>query len=313
MGVVSRRRQRRNPESRAGTAGRPSLAWVLAGDRSGVFRRSLLATCAGAMVWATALTLVEPRLTPPAPLVETLLLDIESANRLRPGDLLGKSPRKVPEAIRRVVMRAADTVGIETGYLLAVAARESSFRPGAYAQQTTAAGLYQFTEDTWLRVVKVFGARHGLGDFAAGIDVDEDDGTVAMPRGPLRDRLMRLRYDPEIATVMAAELARDNRQRLARVLGREVTPAETYIAHFLGVRPAARMIAAAATEPQAPAARLLPAAAVSNPAVFRRDGGTRSAAAIVREIEIYFRDEVPRFSSQSSVLSRQFSELMTDN
>jgi imidazolonepropionase-like amidohydrolase len=113
-----------------------------------------------------------------------------------------------------------------------------------------------------------------------------------LPQAALRRPLMRLRYDPGIAALMAAELARDNGQRLARVLGRQVTPAEVYIAHFLGLAQAARMIDAAAASPDTAAARLLPAAAESNPAMFH---GT-SAAQVVRAIEAYFRDQLPRFT-----------------
>ena len=106
-------------------------------------------------------------------------------------------------------------------------------------------------------------------------------------------QMMRLRFDPRVAALMAAELARDNRMRLEHVLGRPASPAETYLAHFLGLRQAARMIDAAATRPATAAARLVPAAAASNPAVL----GRASASAVVHAVEAYFRDEVPRFAA----------------
>lgn len=277
------------------TRARPlSLAWVAAGDRTGLFRRSALAAILGAAIWVTLLTFADERLGgrgAPGPLAERLLLAVEGAGTTSPELLLARPPATMPEDVRRAITRAAAMVGVDRLFLVAVAARESSFDPGAYAQRTSAAGLYQFTEDTWLRVVKVFGPRYGLGAYAAAITVG-DDGAVALPQGTLRRRLMRLRYDPGTAALMAAELARDNRQRLARVLGRPVSPAETYIAHFLGLAQAARMINAAASQPGMAAARLLPAAAQSNPAMFH---GT-SAAAVVHAIEAYFRDQVPRFA-----------------
>ncbi|MGO8917957.1 MAG: transglycosylase SLT domain-containing protein [Stellaceae bacterium] len=292
---MRKKRPRRSRGTRAATAARrPSLVWIASGDGTGVFRRSLLLGCTGALLWVTLLTLVDDRLAgvgAPGPLAERLLLAIESAGTRAPDELVARAPASVPDEARRAIHHAAERVGVDRLYLFAVAARESSFDADAYAQRTSAAGLYQFTEDTWLRVVKVFGARHGLGAFAAAIAAG-DDGAVSMPRGALRERLMRLRYDPRFAALMAAELARDNRQRLEHVLGRPVSPAEVYIAHFLGLHQAARMIDAAASEPETAAARLLPAAAVSNPAVF--DGA--SAGAIVRAIDAYFRDEVPRFA-----------------
>ncbi|HXZ00646.1 MAG TPA: transglycosylase SLT domain-containing protein [Stellaceae bacterium] len=284
----------RIPSKRAAKAPRPTLVWIASGDRTGAFRRSLLLAGAGAMMWVTLLTLADDRLAgtgAPGPLAERLLVDIESAATTPPEELVARAPAAVPEEARRAIHHAAALVGVDRLYLFAVAARESSFDADAYARKTTAAGLYQFTEDTWLRVVKVFGARHGLGAYAAAIAAD-DDGAVSMPRGALRERLMRLRYDPELAALMAAELARDNRQRLERVLGRKVSPTEVYVAHFLGLAQAARMIDAAAAQPETAAARLLPAAAVSNPAVF----GRASAGAVLRAIDAYFRDEVPRFA-----------------
>jgi hypothetical protein len=295
MEAMRRTRQQRSPNTRAAKAARrPSLAWIVAGDRSGMFGRSLLLGGVGAMIWVSLLTLADDRLAgagAPGPLAERLLLEIESAATKPPGELVVPMPAAVPEEARRAIHHAAELVGVDRLYLFAVAARESSFDAEAYARRTSAAGLYQFTEDTWLRVVKVFGARHGLGAYAGAIAVG-DDGAVSMPRGALRARLMRLRYDPGLAALMAAELARDNRQRLERVLGRPVSPAETYVAHFLGLNQAARMIDAAASEPETVAARLLPAAAVSNPAVF----GRASAGAVMRAIDAYFRNEVPRFA-----------------
>lgn len=262
-------------------------------------RRSLLAASIGATAWITALSWIGERIiggSVPAPLAEELLLDIEDSGTRSPAELVAHVPTKVPAEARRAIRNAAERVGVNRLYLLAVAARESSFDAKAYAQRTSAAGLYQFTEETWLRVVKVFGARHGLGAYAAAITLGAD-GSVFMPRGPERDRLMRLRFDPRIASLMAAELARDNERRLAHLLGRPVTPAETYIAHFLGLHQAARMIDAATERPHVAAARLVPVAAATNPAVFDTAGRPASARAIVREIEAYFRDEVPRFAA----------------
>lgn len=296
MGEKTRRRSRvaRKPTA-AAPAPKVTLARLLAGNRRGAELRALLGVCVLFLV-VTAAVLAAERLaggSAGAPPAERLLLDVENAGAALP-PLPARVPTKVPPAMRRAIADAALAVGVDRGYLLAVAARESGFDAKAYASESSAAGLYQFTEDTWLRVVKVFGARHGLGVYAAAIAVRADGG-VAMASGPRRERLMRLRFDPRLASLMAAELARDNEHRLEHVLGRKVTPAETYIAHFLGLGPAARMIAAAAARPHQDAARLVPAAAAANPAVFGTPAAPASARAVVREIEAYFRDEVPRF------------------
>lgn len=284
--------------ARRGRAASPPTQEALpAGERAAQLGDALRRGLIGGLVAVTAVALAEHELAggaAPGPVAEALIADLGSADAPSPSELLPKAPAHVPPVARRAISHAAATVGVDRRYLFAVAARESSFDAAAYVRRTSAAGLYQFTEDTWLRVVKVFGARFGLGVYAAEITL-KDDGGVTMPKGPRRERLMKLRFDPKLAALMAAELARDNERRLKHLLGRPVSPAETYIAHFLGVGPAARVITAAADRPRIAAARIVPAAAAANPAVFRKEGHAASAAAVVAAIEAYFRDEAPRF------------------
>jgi hypothetical protein len=189
--------------------------------------------------------------------------------------------------VQRAIRRATRDVGVETAYLVVVAARESSFDPRKQARRTSATGLYQFTAGTWLRAVRAFGERHGLGAYARQIVVDPS-GAIAMRDPAAQTRLLRLRADPHLSALMAAELARDNEVRLEQLLGREVTPAEVYIAHLLGVSEAARVIETARSAPRTPGVRLLPAAARANPKLFRPLGRVASADAIVSKIKAYY-------------------------
>jgi hypothetical protein len=281
----------------------PSVAWLIAGDRGGVFGRSMLVAGIGALAWSLGLSFAEQRLLPslavPPRLAERLLLDIEedAAGRIDLSALFGRIPAipTVPPDTLRAIRDAAEDVGVDAGYLIAVAARESGFNPAARAKTTTAVGLYQFTDMTWLKVVKVFGAQHGLADYAALIAIGEN-GQVTMRNAAARRTLMDLRLDPLISAVMAAELARDNESKLEHVLGRPVTPGEIYIAHFLGLGQATKIIAEAYARPRTPAAELMPAAAENNPGVFGERNDSVSAAAMVAKIEAYFAREVPRFA-----------------
>jgi soluble lytic murein transglycosylase-like protein len=299
---VARARRAAVVRKRALGVERRSLGWLVAGDRSPAFGRSLALACIGAVVWAIGLHLAETPLLRQgalAPAVaERLLLEVDNAGSRRLAALARRLPTHwtASAETRRIVRLAADDVGIDPGYLLAVAALESSFDPTARAAGTTARGLYQFTEDTWLRVVKVFGVKHGLADFAAAIVVAADGG-VSLPDAALRKTLLELRNDAAVAAVMAAELALDNKSRLERLLGRPVSTGEIYLAHFLGLTSAAHMIEAAYARPQVPAAHVVPAAAVTNPGVFGPASDPVSAGAIVARIEAYFRDDVPRLAS----------------
>jgi hypothetical protein len=203
----------------------------------------------------------------------------------------------VDRKIQRAIQDATNAVGTDSTYLMVVAARESSFDPQKRAHRTSATGLYQFTTKTWLRSVRAFGERHGLGEYAKQIVVDERNA-VSMRNPAARAKLLRLRADPRISALMAAELARDNEARLTHKLGRPVTPAEIYMAHLLGVNEAARVIAIAHSAPHTPGARLLPAAARANPDLFKPRGHIASAKAIVSKIDVHYQREELRFVQQ---------------
>jgi len=248
----------------------------------------------GSFAWAAGIFDGSPVTLPVAPpaVVPAPLSEVEPPPSV-PDDL----PRAVGDlgGVRQWIEDAARVVGCDSGYLLAVAARESRFNPAIHAQGTTASGLYQFTEDTWLRAIKSFGARHGFAREARLI-TSNAQGEFSLPDARARARLMSLRADPKLAALMAAELARDNKLRLEHILGRAVTLSETYLAHLLGVGAAARAINAVHTAPHMPAAWLLPTAAKNNPGVFMSAGHILSVRAMVAKVKADFEREVPRFT-----------------
>jgi hypothetical protein len=257
-----------------------ALAWAL--------------VAAGVTIWAVALSGANAFLPSSAPIAAAVaapvIAPVHQQATLIPIDQEYIAPAGMRENVWRAIANATEVVGVDATYMTAVAARESSFDPTVHAEGSSAIGLYQFTEDTWLRALKIFGVRHGLDELAQQITIDEY-GDVSVRPGA-RAKLLQLRNDATLSALMAAELARDNKVRLERLLGRDVTPAETYLAHFLGVGQAARIIDAAHSKPHVSGARLLPAAARSNPAVFAPAGHAASAAAIVGKIEAYFSREV---------------------
>ena len=100
----------------------------------------------------------------------------------------------------------------------------------------------------------------------------------------VRARILALRMDARISSLMAGELARENIRVLERALGRRPSGAETYAAHFLGADGTAKLIRAAAVNPQIPAASLLPAAAASNPTIFFAQGRPVGARALLERL-----------------------------
>lgn len=169
--------------------------------------------------------------------------------------------------VRGAIARAAQATGVDFSYLLGQAKIESSLDPGAQADTSSAAGLFQFTGGTWLAMLGRHGAEHGLGWAQAAIA----DGQLSNPA--MRAQIMALRFDPQASSAMAAELAGENRVALQGVLGRDPDPAELYMAHFLGAEGAGRFLTALSADPQASAASLLPKAAAANRAIFFSPGG----------------------------------------
>ncbi|MFT4025196.1 MAG: transglycosylase SLT domain-containing protein [Novosphingobium sp.] len=176
--------------------------------------------------------------------------------------------------MRAAIARASQRTGVDFDYLLAQAKIESSLNPQAKAGTSSAAGLYQFTNSTWLQTLDRHGEAHGL-DWAAGAI----EGGRADPA--MRAQIMAMRYDPNASALMAAELANDNKQVLMGVLGREPDGAELYMAHFLGADGASKFLSALQSDPTQSAAAILPKAAAANRGIFYDAGGPRSVAGVM--------------------------------
>jgi hypothetical protein len=175
-------------------------------------------------------------------------------------------------SIEAAVRRASSTTGVDFGFLMRTAQRESGLSAGAHASTSSAAGLFQFVEQTWLSTLKRHGAAHGYARYAELID-QTSDGRFYISQGEdAKKVVMDLRYDPHASAAMAAELASDHAAYLRGRTGREPTGGELYAAHFLGPQGSAKLIEAAQATPAATAASLFPDAAASNRGVFYQGG-----------------------------------------
>ena len=74
-----------------------------------------------------------------------------------------------PSAVRTAIRAAGGGSSADFAYLVRTAAVESSFDPTAKSATSTASGMYQFVEATWLEMVENHGAKIGLGDHAAAL------------------------------------------------------------------------------------------------------------------------------------------------
>jgi hypothetical protein len=169
--------------------------------------------------------------------------------------------------ITGAIRQAAQSTGISFDYLLTTAKIESNFNPFAQASTSSAKGLYQFIDQTWLGTMKQDGAALGLGRYAGAI-ARSADGHYDVSDPAMRAAILRLRSDPQVSAMLAGALTRNNAALVSSNIGRQPSSGELYIAHFLGADGAGKLINGAVKQPHARAAAMFPHAAAANHSIF---------------------------------------------
>ncbi len=157
---------------------------------------------------------------------------------------------RAPAGITNAIKDASARTGVSFAYLMDKAAAESSFNPDAKAKTSSATGLFQFIESTWMDMVDKHGAKHG-------VNINQS-----------RQELLNLRKDPALASVMAAEFAQDNKSYLQKNVGGNIGETEMYFAHFMGAGGANAFLSQMKKNPLSIGADLFPQAARANKNVF---------------------------------------------
>lgn len=183
-------------------------------------------------------------------------------------DLVSSIASGASKQVVHAIQNASEKSGVDFAYLLQQAKAESSFNADAEAKTSSASGLYQFIESTWLTMVDRFGDKYG-------IDPNANE-----------EEILNLRKDPDIASHMAAEFAGENKRYLDRNWGGDAGATELYFAHFLGAGQASSFLKAHDDNPLQSAAALFPKAAEANKAVFY-DKGTGRAKSLA-EVYTFF-------------------------
>ena len=182
------------------------------------------------------------------------------------------------------IQRAAKATGASFEYLLATAKVESNFNPSLKAKSSSATGLFQFIEQTWLGMMKNAGQTLGFGNYADAITRNAS-GRYQVSDPQLRNEILQLRKDPVANAAMAGAFTQHNAAALKARIGRKPTDGELYMAHFFGTAGAGQLINAARDRPDADAAALFPAAARANkPIFYDRQGNARSVAGVYSEL-----------------------------
>ena len=192
----------------------------------------------------------------------------------------------LPPDIVNSLQEASRTTGVDFNFLVAQASIESGFQGDVRSRRSSAAGLFQFTGQTWMQMVQRYGPRYGHADTARAIKT-QPDGHLGTGNAAEDRRILDLRKDVNLSAIMAGELAKENTAHLQKALGGKVGAADLHLAHLLGAGGAVRFLKARQANGSQPAAAVTPAAARQNPTLFFTRGtqSPRSVAAVYSKIK----------------------------
>jgi hypothetical protein len=192
--------------------------------------------------------------------------------------------RPATTAVTGAIQKAAKSTGANFDYLLATAKVESNLDPNLTMRTSTATGLFQFLEQTWLGVMKTAGGAFGFAQYSDAI-TQTSNGRYVVEDPKLRAEMMKLRKDPAANAVMGGVITQQNAAVMAKRIGRKPTEGELYVGHFFGPYAGSKVIQLASSNPSANAAEMFPAAARANRSIFYdRQGNARTVAGVHNEL-----------------------------
>lgn len=204
----------------------------------------------------------------------------------------------VPTTAAAAIRLAALRTGADFGYMMELSAAESNFDHTIGASTSSATGLYQFTEDTWLQTVNRYGAGFTMDQLAEMMDNTYDMNGLLVGRVPnpfVRQSAFALRAQPHLSSLMSAEFQLRNQFRVNCEIRRTLNRTEMYFGHFLGADGAITFLQNRARTPNAQAARSFQQQADANRNVFySRDKRGRRIARSYDEVYAFFNKKFGR-------------------
>ncbi len=185
--------------------------------------------------------------------------------------IINKYQGSAPQRVVNAVENAATQTGADFSLLMEKASTESGFNASAKSSTSSATGLFQFIDSTWLGMVKEYGAKFGLGQYADQIQIK--NGKPCVANCDVKTAILNLRKNPEISALMAGEMTTEDKQYLLNNTDGTVGRTEMYVAHFMGSGNAAKFLNAREDNGAASAAQLFPKEAHANKSIFFNSAG----------------------------------------
>lgn len=175
---------------------------------------------------------------------------MNSALKSIENNALAALSQRAGASVTNAIKTASAKTGVSFSYLMEKAAAESNFNPSIKAKTSSATGLFQFIESTWMDMVQKHGDKYGIDKSAS------------------KSEILNLRKNPEIASLMAAEFAGGNKAHLEKTIGGKIGNTELYFAHFMGAGGASAFLSQLKKNPLSIGADLFPKEARANKGVF---------------------------------------------
>mgnify|MGYP001548939877 CR=1 FL=1 len=180
--------------------------------------------------------------------------------------------------------------GVDFSFLMELAEAESTFDSDSRALKSSAAGLYQFKEGTWLDTIKRHGAKYGIESYLSQVEyiVDSDGNRQPMISDPVVYRhVLDLRHNPRMSALMAAEYLKDNMRRLSSSIDVEPGRTEMYLTHFLGLSGTITFLELLDRNPDKVASDIFPGPAARNRNIFHAEN--RKPRTVAEVYDVFYR------------------------
>lgn len=134
--------------------------------------------------------------------------------------------------------RTSKKTGVDFDLLIVTAMIESDLGRMTISSSSSARGIYQFIEPTWLVLMKRYGERIGYKAYADMIEINKETRQPQITHGGvvMRQKILDLRYNTRIAALIKAHQIKDEGRVLRSFKnGQDINITDHYIAHMLGL------------------------------------------------------------------------------
>lgn len=161
------------------------------------------------------------------------------------------------ERLSASIYKASAKTGVDFELMVLKARMESDYGRATIAQHTSARGVFQYIEPTWLTLMRRYGDEIGYGHYAKAIKRAKYPGLPYIEgNNPyLKAEILALRHDLDASAMLQAYQVREETDVIKSMKRGRVTATDHYIVHMLGVPLAKEFFKMRAHAPQSSPAR----------------------------------------------------------